>query len=52
VLINSPFNLPWGSSIYSSVAAFNAYGDSDGSDYGNGAVITTWPNPPINLADI
>jgi hypothetical protein len=50
-LKNAPFNLPWGSSIYAKVIASNMYGDSDISPKGNGAVIITSPDTPINLAE-
>jgi len=52
VLLAAPFNLPWGSSIYAQVMAYNSYGDSDLSTAGNGAVITTNPSPPFNLQDV
>jgi len=52
VLLAFPFNLPWGSSIFAQVLAFNSYGDSYLSLPGNGAVITTNPSPPINLRDV
>lgn len=39
ILRESPFSLPWGSSVYAIVIATNAYGDSAQSNPGNGAVI-------------
>jgi len=41
--------LRWGDSIYAKVIAYNKYGDSQSSDAGNGAIIITYPDPPINL---
>jgi hypothetical protein len=43
--------LPWGSSIYVKVQAINLYGVSEHSDEGNGAIILTFPDAPINLAE-
>lgn len=51
VLRVEPYSLPWGSSIYAKVIAINLYGDSLISNEGNGAVIITKPDPPINLAE-
>lgn len=39
----SPYSLPWGSSIYATVQATNAYGTSGVSLAGNGATILTTP---------
>ena len=47
-----PFSLEWGSSISASLVAVNSYGDSDMSEFGNGAIITTFPDAPVNLQDI
>jgi len=51
VLRAAPFNLPWGSSVYAKVVAKNIYGNSLESLNGNGAIITTTPDAPINLAE-
>ena len=51
VLRSSPFNLDWGTSVYMKVFASNSYGDSEISLAGNGAVITTTPDAPINLVE-
>ena len=48
----SPYSLEWGASIYANVIATNSYGDSSESDEGNGAIITTYPDAPINLAEV
>lgn len=37
----APYELPWGASVWAKVIAINVYGDSDLSDRGNGAVITS-----------
>jgi hypothetical protein len=50
-LITTPYDLPWGSGVYAKIQAINAYGTSDESDPGNGAVILTNPDKPINLAN-
>jgi hypothetical protein len=50
-LINTPFNIEWGSSIYAKVIATNQYGDSEISDVGNGAIIITYPDAPLNLRE-
>jgi hypothetical protein len=44
--------LPWGESVYATVYATNFYGDSTVSDAGNGAVISTYPDSPVNLAEV
>lgn len=50
-LKNSPFSLEWGSSIFAKVVAINAYGRSLESEVGNGAVIITYADKPVNLAE-
>jgi hypothetical protein len=45
-----PFNLPWGASVWAKVAANNIKGTSE-SEIGNGAVIITKPDAPINLIE-
>lgn len=52
ILMEYPYNLPWGSSIRASVIAYNDFGDSDESDFGNGAIITTSPDSPYDLQDV
>lgn len=49
---SAPYSLEWGSSIYVKVIATNIYGDSIESVEGNGAIITTTPNAPINLEEV
>lgn len=51
-LISQPFNLPWGSMIYVKIIAYNIYGDSAESVIGNGAVILTNPDAPLNLIEV
>jgi len=51
-LIAAPYSLAWGASVYAKVIATNIYGDSVESVEGNGAVITTNPDAPINLAEV
>lgn len=50
-LIVSPYSHPWGASIWAKVNAINVVGESDYSEVGNGAIILTFPDAPINLAD-
>jgi hypothetical protein len=50
-LVIAPFNLPWGSSIYATITAANIVGDSLASEPGNGAIILTNPDAPLNLAN-
>ena len=45
------FQLPWGSSVYAKVTAYNLYGYSTLSPEGNGAVILTYPDAPVSLAE-
>ena len=47
-----PFNLDWGTSVFAKVTASNSYGDSLTSLEGNGAVITTTPDVPTNIAEV
>jgi hypothetical protein len=47
----APFNLLWGTDVYVKIIATNAKGDSDESNPGHGAIITTNPDPPINIAE-
>ncbi len=50
-LRSPPYSLEWGASVYAKVFATNIYGNSLVSDEGNGAIITTTPDRPINLAE-
>jgi hypothetical protein len=50
VLQSSPYSLTWGSSVYAMITATNVKGNST-SDAGNGAIIVTIPDAPLNLAD-
>lgn len=50
-LKNPPFNLAWGASIQANIVAVNKYGQSLVSDAGNGAIILTIPDAPVNLAN-
>lgn len=51
ILRAAPFNLPWGSSVWAKIRSTNLYGNSEFSNFGNGAVITTNPDPPTSLAE-
>ena len=50
-LLDAPFSLELGGSVYARVTATNYYGDSEVSDEANGAVVVVLPDAPINLAD-
>jgi len=52
VLRSDPFNIEWGSSIHAKVRATNIVGSSDYSAVGNGAIILTVPDAPVNLANV
>jgi hypothetical protein len=51
VFRTAPFSFDWGTDIYANVFATNFYGDSTVSADGNGAMITTNPDAPINLIE-
>jgi hypothetical protein len=51
ILRSSPLSHDWGSSITAIIKAINLYGESDFSDPGNGAVILTYPDAPIDLIE-
>jgi hypothetical protein len=51
MLIGSSFQHPWGSSIYAKIVAYNTYGYSSESADGNGAIILTYPDAPISVAE-
>ena len=51
-LRQSPFSLPWGSSVIARVTALNAYGSSLESLDGNGAIILTSPDAPQSLVEV
>jgi hypothetical protein len=46
-----PFMLSWGSSVYARIIASNYLGSSEISEEGNGAIILTFPDAPINLSE-
>lgn len=48
----STYNLPWGSSVYAKLLAYNLYGNSAMSSVGNGAVILTVPDAPLSVAEL
>ena len=47
----SPFLIPWGQGVYARIIATNYLGSSAASDTGNGAVLLTFPDEPINLSN-
>ena len=49
---SAPFSLDWGDSVFAKVIAINTYGPSESSLPGNGAVIITYADAPINVAEI
>ena len=50
-LNRSPTSLSWGVSVYAYVVARNIIGPSASSAIGNGALLLTYPDAPINLAN-
>jgi hypothetical protein len=47
----SPFLIPWGQGVYARIIATNYLGSSAASEAGNGAVLLTFPDEPINLSN-
>jgi hypothetical protein len=50
-LMDTPYKLEWGDSVYTKVIAYNKYGDSELSEAGNGAIIITYPDAPVDLEE-
>ena len=50
-MIATPYSLPYGSHVYAKVVAYSDTGDSLTSAIGNGAVILTNPDAPVNLVE-
>lgn len=50
-LVAAPYSLSYGESIFAKVVATNSKGDSIVSDAGNGAIVITKPDAPINLIE-
>lgn len=50
--LNAPLNLQWGSEIWAYIVAYNAYGDSEPSQIGNGAIVLVVPDAPLNLVEV
>lgn len=51
VLRAAPFSLDWGDALFAYVVATNVYGDSADSPAGNGAILITYPDAPVNLLE-
>jgi hypothetical protein len=51
-LIAAPYHLPWGSSIIAKVTAINIIGSSIESLEGNGAIILSITDAPVDLANV
>lgn len=51
MLIVEPFSLSWGTSVYAKVSATNEKGTSSQSSAGNGAIIITYPDAPVDLEE-
>lgn len=47
--MNEPWLLTWGTHVWATVQAHNAYGSSLTSEAGNGALLVTVPDAPVNL---
>ncbi len=52
MLRDAPFFLDWGTSVFAKVIATNIVSNSLTSPAGNGAIILTAPDAPINLANV
>jgi hypothetical protein len=50
-LTTTPYSIVWGELIYAKIAAINVYGISVVSDAGTGAIIITYADAPISLAE-
>lgn len=50
-LRSEPFNLAWGDSVYFKVTATNLVGTSGESQAGNGGILLTNPDAPLDLAN-
>jgi hypothetical protein len=47
----SPFSIVWGSSVWAKLSAINVYGESSMSSVGNGGIIITKPDAPLNILE-
>lgn len=47
----SPYLIDWGAGVYAQVKALNIYGPSVASDAGNGGVIITNPDAPVDFIE-
>ena len=47
----SPYSLNWGDSVFAKVMATNVVGSTTDSSEGNGAIILTYPDQPVSLAE-
>lgn len=52
VLRSAPYGFDWGDSIHAKVKATNIVGESEYSEVGNGAIILTIPDAPLNLVSV
>lgn len=52
VLRTAPYSLEWGASIWAKVSATNVIGTTDMSSAGNGAIMLTSPDAPIDLSNV
>jgi hypothetical protein len=51
-LSTAPYHMTWGDSIFAKVTATNAIGDSVESGSGNGALLITYPDAPVDLQNV
>ena len=49
ILHTSPYSLAWGTEVYAKVSASNIYGNSGLSLVGNGGILVSVPDAPVNL---
>jgi hypothetical protein len=51
-LRSAPFNLDWGDSIWAKISATNIIGTTALTAPGNGAIMLTQPDKPLNLQNV
>lgn len=52
ILRTAPFSHEWGASIWAKVSATNVIGTSAESAEGNGAIMLTVPDAPVNFVNL
>lgn len=52
ILRAAPFNLEWGSSVWAKIAVKNVIGTTAESGPGNGAIMLTSPDAPLDVSNV